>query len=127
MKEVYSKYAPIAKFVFVALRMFFVSINAINFFKIYHETIRWSAKTCATIGYGKFDQRRADANQYTPIPFRAGQKEGLIPGFIEGLEKMSFGDKAVLFIPPHLAYGEAGAGGIIPPNATIIFEIELSE
>lgn len=75
--------------------------------------------------YGKFDQRRADANQYTPIPFRAGQKEGLIPGFIEGLEKMSFGDKAVLFIPPHLAYGEAGAGGIIPPNATIIFEIEL--
>lgn len=77
--------------------------------------------------FGKFDQRRADANQYTPIPFHAGQKEGMIPGFIEGLEYMSFGDKAVLFIPSHLAYGEAGAGGVIPPNANIIFEVQLLE
>jgi FKBP-type peptidyl-prolyl cis-trans isomerase len=51
----------------------------------------------------------------------------LIPGFIEGLEKLSFGDKATLFIPSHLAYGAAGAGDAIPPNANIIFEIELLE
>ena len=51
----------------------------------------------------------------------------MIPGFIEGIEKLSFGDKAVLFIPSNLAYGEAGAGGVIPPNANIIFEIELLE
>jgi cyclophilin family peptidyl-prolyl cis-trans isomerase len=77
--------------------------------------------------FGKFDPARAAANQYTPIPFQAGRKDGLIPGFIEGIEKMSFGDKAVLFIPSHLAYGEAGAGDVIPPNTNIIFEIELME
>ena len=75
--------------------------------------------------FGKFDPARAAANQYTPIPFQAGKKDGLIPGFIEGIEKMSIGDKAVLFIPSHLAYGEAGAGDVIPPNTDIIFEIEL--
>ena len=77
--------------------------------------------------FGKFDPSRAAANQYTPIPFQAGQKDGLIPGFIEGIEKMAIGDKAVLFIPSHLAYGEAGAGDVIPPNANIIFEIELMD
>ncbi|MBC7747740.1 MAG: peptidylprolyl isomerase [Methylotenera sp.] len=77
--------------------------------------------------FGKFDQGRADAKQYIPIAFQAGRKDGLIPGFIEGIEKMSFGDKAVLFIPSHLAYGEAGAGDVIPPNTNIIFEIELLE
>lgn len=77
--------------------------------------------------FGKFDPARAAANQYIPIPFQAGRKDGLIPGFIEGIEKMAIGDKAVLFIPSHLAYGEAGAGDVIPPNTNIIFEIELME
>lgn len=77
--------------------------------------------------FGKFDQQRADAKQYIPIPFEAGKKDGMIPGFIEGLEKLSFGDKAVLFIPSNLGYGAQGAGGVIPPNANIIFEIELLE
>ena len=77
--------------------------------------------------FGKFDATRAHQNGYTPIPFQAGRKDGMIPGFIEGLEKLSFGDKAVLFIPSNLAYGAQGAGGVIPPNANIIFEIELLE
>ncbi len=74
--------------------------------------------------FGKFDQRRADAHQYTPIPCQAGSYQ-FIPGFNEGLSKMGIGDKAVLFIPTHLAYGEAGAGDVVPPNANIIFEVEL--
>ncbi len=77
--------------------------------------------------FGKLDQSRADAHQYLPIPFEAGRKDGMIPGFIEGLEKLSFGDKAVLFIPSQLGYGAQGAGGVIPPNANIIFEVELFE
>jgi cyclophilin family peptidyl-prolyl cis-trans isomerase len=77
--------------------------------------------------FGKFDERRAAAKQYIPIPFELGRKDGMIPGFIEGIEKLSFGDKAVLFIPSNLAYGAQGAGNVIPPNANIIFEIELLE
>lgn len=75
--------------------------------------------------FGKFDQQRADANQYLPIPFQAGRKDGMIPGFIEGIEKMAIGDKAILFIPANLAYGAQGAGNVIPPNSNIIFEVEL--
>jgi len=77
--------------------------------------------------FGKYDPNRAAQNGYQPIPFQAGRKDGMIPGFIEGIEKLSFGDKAVLFIPSKLAYGEAGAGDVIPPNADIIFEVELLE
>ncbi|MEZ4838574.1 peptidylprolyl isomerase [Flavobacterium sp.] len=77
--------------------------------------------------FGKFNQQKADAGAYVPFPFQYGNKTGLIPGFLEGLEKMNIGDKAVLFIPSHLGYGEAGAGGVIPPNANLIFELELLE
>lgn len=76
--------------------------------------------------YGKFDQRRADANGYQPMTAQAG-KYNFIPGFAEGLNSMSFGDKAVLFIPSNLAYGERGAGNVIPPNSNIVFEVEMLE
>jgi peptidyl-prolyl cis-trans isomerase A (cyclophilin A) len=75
--------------------------------------------------YGRFDENRASQNGYQPFPFTAGKKDGLIPGFIEALDKMSVGDKLVAFIPAKLGYGERGAGNVIPPNANIIFEIEL--
>lgn len=77
--------------------------------------------------FGKFDKRRDDAQQYTPIPFEFGKKDGMIPGFLEGIEKMSYGDKAILFIPSNLGYGAQGAGGVIPANANLIFEVELVE
>ena len=77
--------------------------------------------------YGKFDQNRANQNGYLPFPFQYGNKGGLIPGFLEGIENMSFGDKAILFIPSALGYGQSGAGGTIPPNTNLIFEIELLE
>ena len=77
--------------------------------------------------YSKFNKQKELQNGYQPFAFVVGSKTGLIPGFIEGLEKMKIGDKAVLFIPSNLAYGEQGAGNIIPPNANIIFEIEMLE
>ncbi|UOX33827.1 peptidylprolyl isomerase [Flavobacterium sediminilitoris] len=77
--------------------------------------------------YGKFDQNRASQKGYLPFPFKYGSKGGLIPGFLEGIHNMSLGDKAIVFIPSSLGYGEKGAGGVIPPNANLIFEIELLE
>ena len=76
---------------------------------------------------GKFDEMRASQNGYQPFPFQIGNKGGLIAGFLEGINLMSFGDKATLFIPSSLGYGERGAGNVIPPNANIIFEVELLE
>jgi cyclophilin family peptidyl-prolyl cis-trans isomerase len=75
--------------------------------------------------YDKFDERRAAQGGYNPFPFKAGKKDGMIPGFLEAINLLSFGDKIIVFIPSNLAYGETGAGGVIPPNATLIFEIEI--
>lgn len=79
------------------------------------------------VKYNRLDAQRKAANQYIPIPFEYGQKTGLIPGFIEGIEQLSIGDKAYIFIPSHLAYGEQGAGNVIPPNTNLIFELHISK
>jgi len=50
---------------------------------------------------------------------------GVIRGWTEGLQLMSIGSTYQFYIPFHLAYGEAGAGGVIPPHATLIFDVEL--
>ncbi len=51
----------------------------------------------------------------------------VIPGWVEALQLMPVGSKWRLYVPPELAYGEQGAGGVIQPNATLIFEIKLLE
>jgi peptidyl-prolyl cis-trans isomerase A (cyclophilin A) len=61
-----------------------------------------------------------------PIEFPLGQGH-VIEGWDEGIALLQVGDKARFVIPSHLGYGSRGAGGVIPPNATLIFDVELMD
>ena len=75
--------------------------------------------------YDKYDHRRESGGGYNPKPMDYSPDALLIAGFKEGLQQMGIGDKVLLMIPSHLAYGEQGSRGVIPPNSDLLFELEI--
>lgn len=75
--------------------------------------------------YNKYDERKDKANAYHPFEMVYSKEATLVPGFREGMLNLNYGEKAMLFIPSHLAYAERGAGRLIKPNTDLVFEIEI--
>ena len=75
--------------------------------------------------HNKYNGVREQRGGYKAIPMDYSPDAALIPGFREGLQQMNYGDKILVLIPSHLAYGEQGSRGVIPPNTDLIFELEI--
>ncbi|SCY95581.1 peptidylprolyl isomerase [Flavobacterium caeni] len=88
-----------------------------------------NGKTVSVHYSGQLENGKIFDNSYSrkkPIEFPLGQGH-VIEGWDEGIALLQVGDKARFVIPSHLGYGARGAGGVIPPNATLIFDVELMD
>ncbi|MEN8817805.1 MAG: peptidylprolyl isomerase [Nonlabens sp.] len=78
----------------------------------------------------KFDAvnpRKEQMNAYAPMPVQYSPSVGMVQGFKDAMLSMEYGDEIVAFIPSDLAYGERGAGGVIPPNTDLVFEMTITK
>ncbi|WP_369996369.1 peptidylprolyl isomerase [Winogradskyella sp.] len=98
-----------------------VNINCAGYFE--DGTLFWTTWKEVAEKNGKYNERQAE--QYKPFPKPYNESAGLIAGFREAMLNMKIGDKARVFIPYYLGYGESGYG-MIPPRTNLVFDIELT-
>ena len=86
----------------------------------------WTTKKDVAEKNGKYDARQDQAGRYVPFDMPYNETASLIAGFREAMLNMKIGDKARVFIPYYLGYGERGNPPVIPANANLVFDIELA-
>ncbi len=102
-------------------------VTALTHYAVYFEdgTLLDTSIAAVAKTYDQYDPRRDSGGGYSPIEARVDPEVSLIAGFKEGLSLLKEGEKATLYLPADLAYGEGNS--VIPPNATLIFEVEIVE
>ena len=103
-------------------------VSAFTHYAVYFENGDLLDTSIAEVAkaYDKFDHRRESGGGYSPIEARVDPEVSLIAGFKEGLSLLKEGEKATLYLPYQIAYGEQG-NSVIPPKSTLIFEVEIVE
>ncbi|WP_400080341.1 peptidylprolyl isomerase [Winogradskyella sp. R77965] len=101
-----------------------VNIDCAGYFE--DGTLFWTTWKDVAQKNGKYDEGQDKAGRYAPFDMPYNESATLVAGFREAMLNMKIGDRARVFIPYYLGYGERGNPPVIPPNANIIFDIELA-
>lgn len=100
-----------------------VNIDCAGFFE--NGELFWTTMKDVAEKNGKYDEGQDKAGRYAPFDMPYNETARLVAGFREAMLNMKIGDKARIFIPYYLGYGERGNPPVIPPRANIIFDVEL--
>jgi peptidylprolyl isomerase len=77
--------------------------------------------------FDNINARKEQMGAYAPMAVEYSSSVGMVQGFKDAMLSMNYGDEIVAFIPSDLAYGERGAGGVIPPNTDLVFEMKIKQ
>jgi cyclophilin family peptidyl-prolyl cis-trans isomerase len=100
-----------------------VNIDCAGYFE--NGELFWTTWKDIAKKYGKYDERQDQGGGYAPFEMPYNETAGLVAGFREAMLNMKIGDRARVFIPYYLGYGEAGRPPVIPPKTNLVFDIEL--